>query len=536
MKSNAHRTLLPWLLALSVGSFLTFNYILTPSTAIYGYPLSRLSPAASDAATSPQPSAKADWATTAPTPKYFLSHLVPRLQKLDKAPILSHEDSLAVEEERCPHTYLQSNQDQLRGDGELWKTFTSEQLKQARREVIIDALGSFGLELREGTMEPSSLGGEEWSSRFGDGRKGLVFCAGNTDTSRRLLTSLKIIRRHGCDLPVEVFGFPSELASLGKLRGEIESLGEVTFREVETPPVQGAWKQFQIKGEAIARSSFSEVLYLDSDNVVARDPTFLFSSPTYKEHGIVLWPDFNKDAAANPIFRLTGSLCDPTEFQAETGQLLVSKFARGGANMLALELARAMQTKSEFWFKFSGGDKDTFRYAYRFLDLPYSAAPHYLASAGAMMPAHQSHTFCGHTMLQFGLSADEWKSVEKLEEGYKTPSHAPPLFIHMNLLKHSGYTNRRGTTLRLIKMAQDDLVSPQPELLLEDIRQTGLDVRGICADLWDAKGEAGEGDDDVEEGAYDTGRVDLVPWKDAFGGMLKDFEDLYYDEGGVAGG
>jgi hypothetical protein len=73
----------------------------------------------------------------------------------------------------------------------------------------------------------------------------------STDTSRRLLTSLKILRRHGCDLPVEVFGFPSELAIMGQVRGEIESLGEVTFREVETPPVQGAWKQFQIVSSSV---------------------------------------------------------------------------------------------------------------------------------------------------------------------------------------------------------------------------------------------------------------------------------------------
>lgn len=178
MRSNAHRTLLPWLLALSVGTFLTFNYILTPSATIYGYPVSRLSPADSDAATSPQPSIKADWHTAAPTPQEFLSNLVPRLQKLDQAPILSHDDSLAVEEERCPYTYRQSNQDQLRGDGELWKTFTSERLNQERRDVIVDALGSFGLELSEGTSEPSSLGGDEWSQRFGDKRRGLVFCAG----------------------------------------------------------------------------------------------------------------------------------------------------------------------------------------------------------------------------------------------------------------------------------------------------------------------------------------------------------------------
>lgn len=50
------------------------------------------------------------------------------------------------------------------------------------------------------------------------------------------------------------------------------------------------------KGEVLARSSFSEILYLDSDSVPLTDPTFLFDSPTYKQHGAVLWPDFNRDA------------------------------------------------------------------------------------------------------------------------------------------------------------------------------------------------------------------------------------------------
>lgn len=46
----------------------------------------------------------------------------------------------------------------------------------------------------------------------------------------------------------------------------------------------------------MARSSFSEILYLDSDNLVVRDPTFLFDSPVYKQYGIVLWPDLSKDS------------------------------------------------------------------------------------------------------------------------------------------------------------------------------------------------------------------------------------------------
>lgn len=42
---------------------------------------------------------------------------------------------------------------------------------------------------------------------------------------------------------------------------------------------------------------------------------------------------------------------------------------------------------------------------------------------------------CGKVMFQYGLSPDEWKDVA-YEDGYAPPTdHAPPLFVHANLLK-----------------------------------------------------------------------------------------------------
>lgn len=67
------------------------------------------------------------------------------------------------------------------------------------------------------------------------------------------------------------------------------------------------------KAEAIVRSSFAEVLYIDSDNILARDPSvslhstgdrytrlmlciqFIFDDPLYLEQGVIIWPDFNRD-------------------------------------------------------------------------------------------------------------------------------------------------------------------------------------------------------------------------------------------------
>lgn len=54
-------------------------------------------------------------------------------------------------------------------------------------------------------------------------------------------------------------------------------------------------------------------------------------------------------------------------------------------------------------------------------------------------------------MIQFGLSVDEWADAN-IDADYEPPlAHAPPLFVHANLLKHSGYNNQRGSTFDYIK-------------------------------------------------------------------------------------
>jgi alpha 1,2-mannosyltransferase len=180
--------------------------------------------------------------------------------------------------------------------------------------------------------------------------------------------------------------------------------------------------------------------------------------------------------------------------------------------------------------------------------MPYSLAPHYPSALGGTLPNnkdYRGHTFCGHTMLQYGLSPAEWEPLlPQLDVGFTLPPHAPPLFAHANLLKHSGYNNRRGNTFRELKRPRDDrLVLPSTSSAfslshapLFTIRQTGLPIRGICADVWDAKGSARERAEDAEVGAYEEGAVEVLPWTTAFGGVGRDLEEMYYDEGGVGGG
>ncbi|GAA5996814.1 uncharacterized protein JCM10292_003218 [Rhodotorula paludigena] len=541
-------------LPLVVLACVLFLLYLQPHRPAYGYPLSR--------AIDPQASATGDGPITSSS----LAQLVlPRFDKLLNTRILDYDSSLALESVRCPHIHLQSNRDQLANEGEhVWPTMTVRQLQDARDKVGERVKERFGWS----SLESTGKSAVELEEMLGTRGRGLVFTAGNKDTTSRLLTSLRILRkRHGCTLPVEIFAYPSEMQALGDVKTSIDELGGVTWREAASVRAEGAWKSFGIKGDAIARSSFSELLYLDSDNVPLVDPTFLFDSPTYQKHGIVLWPDYNRDSAANPVWRLLSHSCSPeAAWQAESGQLLVDKRARGGMNLVALEVARAMMEEEAFWFRLSGGDKDTFRFAFFLLSLPYSMAPLYPSALGGprLGRPYRGHTFCGHTMLQHGLDGSrEWDLLRKqgkvaddfvpdrLDEArdFVPP---PPLFVHANVLKHTGYTLKRGATFKTVKRPRDARLAPHAAAArsswfgpsrhdavpaLESIRQAGLPTQGICIDVWDAAsvGGAGEKVEDAPAGAYEAGEVEVFAWEDEWGGLARGFEDMYYDEGGVAG-
>lgn len=128
--------------------------------------------------------------------------------------------------------------------------------------------------------------------------RGIVLVAGNRDTFDRTLTAIKLLRHmHHCRLNIEVWHLSDEQPS-EHMRQELESLG-ATARDLSDPQLvrpiihrRNADKQFQIKAAAVINSAFKEVLYLDSDNVPAHDPTFLFDITEYKTTGALFWPDF----------------------------------------------------------------------------------------------------------------------------------------------------------------------------------------------------------------------------------------------------
>ncbi|ODV59053.1 alpha-mannosyltransferase [Ascoidea rubescens DSM 1968] len=124
---------------------------------------------------------------------------------------------------------------------------------------------------------------------------GIVYAGGGKYNWLTLL-SIKSLRRTGSTLPVEVLiptidDYEIDLCTqiFPSLNARCIFLPEVLGKNV----IQNfKFKGYQYKVFAILASSFQNVLLLDSDNMPAIKPDYLFDSEVFQDNGLVTWPDF----------------------------------------------------------------------------------------------------------------------------------------------------------------------------------------------------------------------------------------------------
>jgi alpha 1,2-mannosyltransferase len=224
-----------------------------------------------------------------------------------------------------------------------------------------------------------------------------------------------------------------------------------------------------------------------------------------------MWLTIKHNEADNAVWRVLGKTCNYGEWQVESGQILINKRGNNGLNLAALHVAAHMQTNHDFWFSLSGGDKDTFRYAFWALSAPYFAAPRWLSALGA----ESAEKFCGFVMLQYDIA--------KNERGQYLP-----LFLHANLLKHryTGWEAKGRRIFKTIKRASRDIAN---EPSLHRARMWVYTDAGMCVDL-----EVTVESDD--KGEVEAQKVITEQFDEVYGGVFKDVEVQWLQAGGKVGG
>jgi len=149
--------------------------------------------------------------------------------------------------------------------------------------------------------------------------------------------------------------------------------------------------RFGYKHLALLTSTFSEVLWLDWDDIPVKDPSYLFDTPEYKATGAILWPDLwgascdskvvSNGYVARPGNALYWALgidyqrAPKFVQEAELGQLVVNK-----RRHLEPLLLSQFLTEHGVAQMFAYGDKDTFRLSF----LALQHAFHFSEIAGMM--------------------------------------------------------------------------------------------------------------------------------------------------------
>lgn len=224
------------------------------------------------------------------------------------------------------------------------------------------------------TVHETTVGRTVPKKQLDSNGRGIVLCAGGRDYFPSAYMLVRELRHHGCTLPIEWWYNGEEEMNYDE-RNNLKEFNVTCFDLKHYAPFilkAPNLSKFAFKVLAMFMSQFDELLYLDADNNVLKDPTYLFDNEQYRTNGALFWPDYW------PVDLTLNTECFlqlPTQFvpvnqsytlpyfQQESGQLLINKKrANGVAQIYLWQVYCVLEQGLQHLFPppFEFGDKDLF--------------------------------------------------------------------------------------------------------------------------------------------------------------------------------
>ncbi len=165
-----------------------------------------------------------------------------------------------------------------------------------------------------------------------------------------------VLRSHGCTLPIQFWFLPGEMEEIEFCELHARRVA-ATCHVVDTSSMRVV-HGWQIKINAILQSEYSQIIHLDADNIVTRDPSYLFDCPTFRDNAAMFWMDnpnvndFHGRIIEHQWQRVGSDRKDRIN-DIETGQMVIDKI-RGAK---ALQIVKHFADHADYWEGFNGGDR-----------------------------------------------------------------------------------------------------------------------------------------------------------------------------------
>ncbi|KAI5199023.1 glycosyltransferase family 71 protein [Aureobasidium subglaciale EXF-2481] len=247
--------------------------------------------------------------------------------------------------------------------------------------------------------------------------------------------SLRMLRRTGSQLPVEIFVDTEAEMTSHTCQTLLPSMDAHCIRLEDR---LGAWARylasFQVKAFAILASSFENVLFLDADAFMVKDPAHVFSQGPFTSTGLVTWPDFWASSASQHLYEVTEQPIPAINALAstESGQLLVSK-SRHALTLLLSAYYNYYGPDKYYPLMSQGGpgegDKDSFILAALVAKAPF----HQVKKCVDTIGYYEHGAYHGGAMLQYDPTQDS----TSLAPSVSTMDTPPDAFsVHHNIPKY----------------------------------------------------------------------------------------------------
>ena len=278
--------------------------------------------------------------------------------------------------------------------------------------------------------------------------RGIVICAGGVGYLTCAWVNITTLRKLNCTLPIELW-YNGEEEMIDEITAELQTL-DVVCKNLKEYTKQ-SFSGYAIKPLAILFSAFKEVLYLDADNNCTANPTYLFDATEYKQYGAIFWPDYWKTSQKNPIWKIVDN-SDYETFEQESGQLLLNK----ETCWKALQLCSYFNMNRDTYYKMVYGDKDTFKFAWLALKVPFYMIRTEVGTCGFC----DGDRFHGVTMVQHDVEGNV-------------------IFLHRNLLKWDVTKDQESVwkEIRYVESNEDK------RILLRFNRERGHDSLDLQGDI-----------------------------------------------------
>lgn len=298
---------------------------------------------------------------------------------------------------------------------------------------------------------------------FAKGTTGIVTTA-NAKYMPIFLVSLRMLRRTGNNMPVEVFiddWSKYEPIVCDTVLPSLNARCVVLSNVYDSAEYIKQPDHYQYKILAILFSSFQHVLFLDSDAFPAYDPSVLFTTAPYTTHGLVTWPDFWALTVSEHFYHVAAIPESPSQerLSTESGQLLLNKDIHR-ESLLMMVYYNYYGPDYYYILLCQGapgaGDKETFVQAAIAVGLPYYQVKTKPSALGRFVDGQ----FHGSAIAQADPGLDyeylqptrshihdkqEWQDADlahpdpvvakALNRTRKAPSKPRPAFVHQNILK-----------------------------------------------------------------------------------------------------